>query len=174
MGPDNCYHLAHLNSRWATAIPFGPFSMFPMQIEIPRFLCSFPPPTKPSAMLLPALLRRSLILSGTPSSTARGGHSLHFSVFHELKSTFALSNTSETISEEKNEKKGFNRWFTLPPYTATVDGSVLGNRILNQGSQAEDETSTTAITALKWVLRCCPELPRSLVQKLFRLRKVPS
>ncbi|KAA8545818.1 hypothetical protein F0562_020731 [Nyssa sinensis] len=30
----------------------------------------------------------------------------------------------------------------------------------------------TTTTALKWILRCCPQLPRSLVQKLFRLRQV--
>lgn len=124
-------------------------------------------------MALAALLRRSVILRTFPSSAARGGECLYFSIFHEMKSTFALTNTIGTVSEQKNEKKESNRWFTLPPYTATVSGSVLGNRMVNQGARAEAETSTTAITALKWVLRCCPELPRSLVQKLFRLRKVP-
>ncbi|KAL0387045.1 UNVERIFIED_CONTAM: RNA pseudouridine synthase 4, mitochondrial [Sesamum radiatum] len=28
------------------------------------------------------------------------------------------------------------------------------------------------MTALKWIIKCCPHLPRSLVQKLFRLRQV--
>lgn len=128
---------------------------------------------RPPAMVLRALLRRSVILRTSPSSAAPGGGSFHFSIFHELKSTLALSNTTENVSEQKNEK-GSNRWFTLPPYTTTVNGSVLGNRILNRGAQAEAEASTVSNTALKWVIRCCPELPRSLVQKLFRLRKVPS
>ncbi|KAG7011636.1 RNA pseudouridine synthase 4, mitochondrial, partial [Cucurbita argyrosperma subsp. argyrosperma] len=122
-------------------------------------------------MVFPAVLRRSVIRRSFPSSAAPGGESLHFSIFCERKSTFALSSATETVSEQKNEK-GSNRWFTLPPFTATANGSALGNRIMNGGAQAEAETSTTAITALKWVFRCCPELPRSLVQKLFRLRKV--
>ena len=124
-------------------------------------------------MGLRALFRPSVILRTSPSCTDPSGEILYFSIFHVLKSTLALSNASEPVSQQKNEK-GSNRWFTLPPYTATVNGSILGNRIMNGGGQAELGASTAAITALKWVIRCCPELPRSLVQKLFRLRKVPS
>ncbi|KAL0559735.1 hypothetical protein IC582_000102 [Cucumis melo] len=122
-------------------------------------------------MVLPPLFRPSVILRTSPSYTDPSSEILYFSIFHVLKSTLALSNASEPVSQQKNEK-GSNRWFTLPPYTATVNASILGNRILNRGAQAEVETSTAAITALKWVIHCCPELPRSLVQKLFRLRKV--
>ncbi|KAM1012068.1 hypothetical protein PS2_046797 [Malus domestica] len=32
-------------------------------------------------------------------------------------------------------------------------------------------SAATTTTALKWVTWCCPELPRILVQKLFRLRQ---
>lgn len=147
----------------------GPFSCFWSKYKTPQF----PLPPAPPTMVLPPLFRPSVILRTSPSYTDPSSEILYFSIFHVLKSTLALSNASEPVSQQKNEK-GSNRWFTLPPYTATVNASILGNRILNRGAQAEVETSTAAITALKWVIHCCPELPRSLVQKLFRLRKVPS
>ncbi|XP_061354496.1 RNA pseudouridine synthase 4, mitochondrial [Gastrolobium bilobum] len=54
---------------------------------------------------------------------------------------------------------------TLPPFTATatatLNASALGKQL-----------SPTPTTALKWVIRCCPDLPRTLVHKLFRLRQV--
>nr|AFK47864.1 unknown [Lotus japonicus] len=59
-----------------------------------------------------------------------------------------------------SEQDAKAKWHTLPPVTATVKG---------QGNQVSSSTSTTA---LKWVLRCCPNLPRTLVHKLFRLRQV--
>nr|XP_016474557.1 PREDICTED: RNA pseudouridine synthase 4, mitochondrial-like [Nicotiana tabacum] len=63
-------------------------------------------------------------------------------------------------------KKG--KWFTLPPFNPTVNGAALGKELAG----VKMGKSTNTLTALKWVHRCCPELPQSLVQKLFRLRQV--
>lgn len=60
------------------------------------------------------------------------------------------------------------KWLTLPPYTHTIDGSSLGKQIYTNNSP-EEKAETTAF---KWIIKCCPQLPRSLVQKLFRLRQV--
>ncbi|TKY71262.1 RNA pseudouridine synthase 4 [Spatholobus suberectus] len=59
----------------------------------------------------------------------------------------------------------WGKWLTLPPVsaTATLEGEGNGNG---------NELSSNPTTALKWVLRCCPHLPRPLVHKLFRLRQV--
>ncbi|WOG82439.1 hypothetical protein DCAR_0101603 [Daucus carota subsp. sativus] len=69
-----------------------------------------------------------------------------------------------TATDRKTEGK----WLTLPPYTHTIDASALGKQIYSRNS-AETQGETTA---LKWIIKCCPQLPRSLVQKLFRLRQV--
>ncbi|KAJ1388373.1 Pseudouridine synthase, RsuA/RluB/C/D/E/F [Sesbania bispinosa] len=57
-----------------------------------------------------------------------------------------------------------DNWLTLPPVSATVkaSGTATGNQL----------SSSTSTTALKWVLRCCPHVPKTLVHKLFRLRQV--
>ncbi|KAM1650576.1 hypothetical protein ACFXTH_003136 [Malus domestica] len=129
-------------------------------------------------MVGPILLRRLLLLLRPPPSSAEFGSArICFSAFYNCRSYAA---TSETIDEEK--EKGGKKWFTLPPFTAAVNGAAVGkelsrNRsnggrgtIPNTASAAAAYTTTT--TALKWVTWCCPELPRSLVQKLFRLRQV--
>ncbi|KAG5090145.1 RNA pseudouridine synthase 4, mitochondrial [Glycine max] len=54
-----------------------------------------------------------------------------------------------------------DKWLTLPPVSASSSASVELNQL-----------SSTPTTALKWVVRCCPHLPRALVHKLFRLRQV--
>ncbi|XP_034228071.1 RNA pseudouridine synthase 4, mitochondrial isoform X2 [Prunus dulcis] len=111
-------------------------------------------------MVGPILLRRP-----PPSSAAR----LCISAFHNWRS-YA---TTETFHEDR-EKRG-EKWFTLPPFTATINGSALGKELSRNRSYGRDvitSTTSTTTTALKWVTRCCPELPRSLVQKLFRLRQV--
>lgn len=120
-------------------------------------------------MVGPILLRR-LLLRPPPSSAAR----LCISAFHNWRSY----STTETFHEDR-EKRG-EKWFTLPPFTATINGSALGKELSRNRSYGRDvitktatnSTTSTTTTALKWVTRCCPELPRSLVQKLFRLRQV--
>ncbi|GAB2291709.1 hypothetical protein Dimus_025960 [Dionaea muscipula] len=80
----------------------------------------------------------------------------------------AASSSGDGAAEA--QVKGKEKWFTLPPFSSTVDASSLGKK-LETGSDAATPTISTT-TALKWVLRCCPQLPRSLVHKLFRIRQV--
>ncbi|OIW11185.1 hypothetical protein TanjilG_15398 [Lupinus angustifolius] len=55
-----------------------------------------------------------------------------------------------------------SKWLTLPPFIPTLVNVKNGNQI----------SSPSTITALKWVTRCCPQIPKTLVHKLFRLRQV--
>ncbi|GFP92161.1 rna pseudouridine synthase 4 mitochondrial [Phtheirospermum japonicum] len=66
-----------------------------------------------------------------------------------------------TCEKEKN----CNQWLILPPFTPAADGVSIGKKL--HGLQADAN-----MTAIKWILKCCPHLPRSLVQKLFRLRQI--
>ncbi|XVF67505.1 hypothetical protein PTKIN_Ptkin10aG0126600 [Pterospermum kingtungense] len=114
----------------------------------------------------PNLLRR--LLRSQPSATD-GGTRLIISALHHLRSSY---NTTTELSAEhpegNSEKKKESKWFTLPPFAETVNASLLRAKLAGKPNlKAADET-----TALKWVLKCCPDLPRNLVQKLFRLRQV--
>lgn len=62
-----------------------------------------------------------------------------------------------------------SRWVELPPF-APLDAAAAA-RAIYQGVEGGDRGSSNS-TAIRWVRRCCPHLPASLVQKLFRLRKV--
>ncbi|CAI9104577.1 OLC1v1003280C1 [Oldenlandia corymbosa var. corymbosa] len=88
-------------------------------------------------------------------------------------SSAAVEEEEEDFGSYKIDKKE-NKWFTLPPFTPTVDGAVLGKAISRSHMSGREKgpSAVSTVTALKWVIRCCPELPRSLVQKLFRLRRV--
>ncbi|KAD4179254.1 hypothetical protein E3N88_27845 [Mikania micrantha] len=82
-------------------------------------------------------------------------------------------NSSTALNEPEDQKIGKTqgKWLTLPPFNLTVNGASLGKNIAGRRkSTGEGDAITT--TAIKWVMRCCPQLPRSLVQKLFRLRQV--
>ena len=61
-----------------------------------------------------------------------------------------FSVTRQLQLQSKDIDKHDAKWLNLPPFSLTP----------------------TPTTALKWVLRCCPHLPRTLVHKLFRLRQV--
>ncbi|MCD7472518.1 hypothetical protein HAX54_013776 [Datura stramonium] len=91
------------------------------------------------------------------------------SSFTQCQCHYATAVTEAQVCNRNENEKG--KWFTLPPFTATVNGAALG-RELAGGKLEVKENSTNTMTALKWVQRCCPELPKSLVQKLFRLRQV--
>lgn len=52
------------------------------------------------------------------------------------------------------------KWLTLPAVSATVKSS------------SNEVSSSSSTTALKWVTQCCPQIPKTLVHKLFRLRQV--
>lgn len=60
------------------------------------------------------------------------------------------------------------RWMELPPFSP-LDANAAA-RAISSGDGGEDACSKA--TAIRWVRRCFPHLPESLVQKLFRLRKV--
>ncbi|KAG8364229.1 hypothetical protein BUALT_Bualt19G0106500 [Buddleja alternifolia] len=66
---------------------------------------------------------------------------------------------------KKMEKKNDEKWLILPSFNGAADGSSIGKKL--SGVPADANT-----TALTWILKCCPHLPRCLVQKLFRLRQV--
>lgn len=112
------------------------------------------------------LLRR--LLRSQPSATD-GGTGLIISAIHHLRSNYSTTTElSAEHTEGNSEKKKESKWFTLPPFAETVNASVVRAKLAGKSHlKAVDET-----TALKWVLKCCPELPRNLVQKLFRLRQV--
>lgn len=103
---------------------------------------------------------------------------------HKTGVLFYLKRFHATVEEETQQlnendggrkAKSKGKWVTLPAFNSAVDSNSLGKRItgrsiLEPNEPLDSDTNTT--TALKWVLRCCPHLPRSLVQKLFRLRQV--
>ncbi|XP_054776828.1 RNA pseudouridine synthase 4, mitochondrial [Prosopis cineraria] len=111
------------------------------------------------------------LLSPASSSTADVGGTLRLSGFGSWHTKYYSS-----ILDSSNEVKGRRKdakWLTLPPFTPTVNGDDLGKALSGCRSEVKQVlAATSSTTALKWVLRCCPELPRSLVQKLFRLRQV--
>lgn len=98
----------------------------------------------------------------------------------ELSSSYNYSTATSLKEEEekptaaaveRGRKKGKGKWLKLPPYSSSMDPSLVGKAISSRRLVTD---SNTASTALKWILHCCPHLPRSLVQKLFRLRQVES
>ncbi|CAM8959964.1 unnamed protein product [Rhodiola kirilowii] len=114
------------------------------------------------------LRRRSICRSpaAVALASAEAFSSTRFSEFNQ----FLVEKKSQywtTATEEGSPRKdGAGKWYTLPTYTLSISPSALGKELSGSSSGLGD------LTAIKWVLRCCPNLPRSLVQKLFRLRQV--
>ncbi|KAK4752147.1 hypothetical protein SAY87_020945 [Trapa incisa] len=108
---------------------------------------------------------RRVLLLPSPSTACLGFGRLFASVCQPLRS----DSEGQSRGSEGGAGNGVKgKWFVLPPFDALVDGAALGRKLAAQSSSA----TSTATTAMKWVACCCPELPRSLVQKLFRLRQV--
>ncbi|XP_076951295.1 RNA pseudouridine synthase 4, mitochondrial-like [Bidens hawaiensis] len=105
-------------------------------------------------------LRRLLL---KPPSAYGGARTLT-SPHHYLHTETAFIKPEDKKKKDKTQGK----WLTLPPFNATVNGASLGKHIAGK----RQPTVNGDETAIKWVMRCCPQLPRSLVQKLFRLRQV--
>ncbi|XP_041991413.1 RNA pseudouridine synthase 4, mitochondrial-like [Salvia splendens] len=80
---------------------------------------------------------------------------------YEQKCWYTAASDGENYDKEKNT----NQWLILPPFNPAPDASSIGKKLYGR----PDETNASA---LNWILKCCPHLPRSLVQKLFRLRQV--
>ncbi|VVA98218.1 unnamed protein product [Arabis nemorensis] len=81
------------------------------------------------------------------------------------------SNQCRSYSTSLADDDPRGKWLTLPPFSTTVDGSALGKELLSNGDSVKGSTDGST-TALRWILRCRPDLPRNLVLKLFRLRQV--
>ncbi|XP_074592345.1 RNA pseudouridine synthase 4, mitochondrial [Curcuma longa] len=84
-----------------------------------------------------------------------------------LRSSHSASAASPTTEEDERTRPK-REWRTLPPFVPPVDAAAVGKELSGLRPPAVAES----MTALKWVRRCCPDLPMSLVQKLFRLRQV--
>ncbi|KAM3256465.1 hypothetical protein ACQJBY_049121 [Aegilops geniculata] len=89
-----------------------------------------------------------------------------------LATAAARQDALEATGEDSGrpDKGNKNRWMELPPF-APVDAAAAARAIFRGQGGDEIEGSSNS-TAIRWVRRCCPHLPASLVQKLFRLRKV--
>ncbi|KAL9244944.1 hypothetical protein vseg_018658 [Gypsophila vaccaria] len=114
-------------------------------------------------------LRR--VIRRPSAATAAATAAAIFTQTHSL--TAAATSVKKSPEKRKETREG--KWMTLPPYKSTVNGSTLGKTI-SRGRRNEEESEggdeTTSLSALKWIVKCCPHLPRSLVHKLFRLRQV--
>ncbi|KAK4258803.1 hypothetical protein QN277_005211 [Acacia crassicarpa] len=124
-------------------------------------------------MTEPIFLRLIKLRSLASSSSPRVGGTIRLSRYGSRHTRYySSSGIHDSLDEVKGQRKDA-KWLTLRPFTATVNGAELGKVLSNHRSEAKCKVgATSTTTALKWVLRCCPELPRSLVQKLFRLRQV--
>ncbi|CAM0950627.1 unnamed protein product [Alopecurus aequalis] len=89
-----------------------------------------------------------------------------------LTTAAARHEALDTVGEESGgpDKGNKNRWMELPPF-APVDAAAAARAIF-RGEAGDENEGSSHSTAIRWVRRCCPQLPASLVQKLFRLRKV--
>lgn len=72
--------------------------------------------------------------------------------------------------QQRPSKERADRWHSLPPFAPGPDAASSASR--GTAGRAPPGGRAEPTTALKWVRRCCPHLPMSLVQKLFRLRQV--
>lgn len=89
---------------------------------------------------------------------------------------FSYSNSSGNCDGDMERNKASTKpeWLTLPPFLPNVDVGALGKRLMAASCSSSQEESPTLMpmTALKWVSHCCPDIPHSLIRKLFRLRQI--
>ncbi|KAI4367121.1 hypothetical protein MLD38_022892 [Melastoma candidum] len=96
------------------------------------------------------LLRRPAAIPGILSPNAGNGGARILA----FQSHYASSTDATGGDQGARGDKSRGKWLKLPPF------------------EGMSVTGATKTTAVKWVLRCCPDLPRNLVHKLFRLRQV--
>lgn len=108
------------------------------------------------------LLLRQILRRWQPNATAPSCNIILTKAINEQHCCYSAVAATKV---ENCKKEKHNQWLVLPPFTPAADGGSIGKRMYGR----PEETNTTA---LKWILKCCPHLPRSLVQKLFRLRQV--
>ncbi|CAH2053305.1 unnamed protein product [Thlaspi arvense] len=108
--------------------------------------------------LATATLRRHL---RSPSPTIS-------SVFRDPTGALSAANQRRRYNTPEDPR---GKWLTLPPFSPTVDAAAIGKELSSDRDSAKGSTDGST-TAIRWILRCRPDLPRNLVQKLFRLRQV--
>uniref|UniRef100_A0A7C9CD17 Pseudouridine synthase RsuA/RluA-like domain-containing protein n=1 Tax=Opuntia streptacantha TaxID=393608 RepID=A0A7C9CD17_OPUST len=113
-------------------------------------------------------MRRVLCSPATSANTAVLLDQKFFHATTAICSPTIQEETKKLKEKEAGKRSSKGKWVTLPLFNTTIDSNSLGKRLTGEGNEPIESTTT----ALKWVLRCCPHLPRSLVQKLFRLRQV--
>lgn len=108
------------------------------------------------------LLLREMLRRWRPNSAAS---SVRGVFIHEQNYYYSTTPAAAGGGENSRTVKSHDRWLILPPFDPVADGSAIGKKLLGWDA-------VTDVTALKWILKCYPHLPRSFVQKLFRLRQV--
>ena len=100
-----------------------------------------------------------------PLMAAAPWHALA-SLFHH-RCCFSPEASTQQLPREASTEKWEEKWLTPPPVAVSATVEVKGKR-----KGTGNDLSSTPTTALKWIVRCCPNLPVSLLHKLFRLRQV--
>ncbi|NP_001354145.1 RNA pseudouridine synthase 4, mitochondrial [Zea mays] len=108
---------------------------------------------------MPALIFRRRAAAAAPKPIQQYLAGLSTAVEHVIP-----EDNGHIAGGEENKK----RWVELPPF-APLDANATA-RAISRGDGGEGACSNA--TAIRWVRHCCPHVPASLVQKLFRLRKV--
>uniref|UniRef100_A0A804UD98 Pseudouridine synthase RsuA/RluA-like domain-containing protein n=1 Tax=Zea mays TaxID=4577 RepID=A0A804UD98_MAIZE len=111
------------------------------------------------AIRMPALIFRRRAAAAAPKPIQQYLAGLSTAVEHVIP-----EDNGHIAGGEENKK----RWVELPPF-APLDANATA-RAISRGDGGEGACSNA--TAIRWVRHCCPHVPASLVQKLFRLRKV--
>ena len=99
-----------------------------------------------------------------------------FAAFRESTGALSAANqrrsyTTALADDDDDDPRG--KWLTLPPFSPTIDAAAVGKELsFDDGDSVVKGSNDGSTTALRWILRCRPDLPRNLVQKLFRLRQV--
>ncbi|KAG6547240.1 hypothetical protein Mapa_011176 [Marchantia paleacea] len=134
--------------------------------------------------------RRFLSFSGWCAATANsscpqfqdGLQQLLGSLITRHVSSSAVLIEDKHVDVKQNLEKApvtLEKWVELPPVPKAVPvRPTWGQKLLEaDGSYEEDkkyeiEVGAHELTAVRWVAKCCPSVPNSLIQKLFRLRQV--
>jgi hypothetical protein len=111
------------------------------------------------AIRMPALIFRRRAAAAAPKPIQQYLAGLSTAVEHVIP-----EDNGHIAGGEENKK----RWVELPRF-APLDANATA-RAIYRGDGGEGACFNA--TAIRWVRHCCPHVPASLVQKLFRLRKV--
>ena len=96
-----------------------------------------------------------------------------FAAFRESTGALSAANQRRSYTTALADDDPRGKWLTLPPFSPTIDAAAVGKELsFDDGDSVVKGSNDGSTTALRWILRCRPDLPRNLVQKLFRLRQV--